>query len=174
MDKYVGEAVKFGVYNQKTFSGGSMDNPVLLEMIAANIPGETGGTQGSSYIGGNSSFPINYNPEVYTTSPSGIRVNKSGTYLVTGAVYVDEKNQGNTYALGVNGRVDPNLYTTFATTGTGNQRTDITTQLKLNAGDEVSLRLVSQGTSVGKAWMTDGGTPVPGTGTLAMTMVKIA
>ena len=151
-----------------------MYNPVLLELMAANIPAETGGTQGSSYWGADSTDPNNYNPDVYTQSPSGIRVLKSGTYLASATVRVNELNQGDTYALGVNGRVDPNLYTTFSTHGKGNQIADITTQLKLNANDEVGLFLVSPGASQGKGWMTAGGTPVAGTGTHALQLTKIA
>ena len=104
----------------------------------------------------------------------GFRVKKSGTYLIDGKVKVNERNQANTYAIGVNGRVDPTKHTTFATDGTGQQISSITTQLDLNAGDEVSLNLVSQGTSQLSAWPGLGTTQTPGSPTLVLSGTKIA
>jgi hypothetical protein len=179
-----------------------MDNPVRIPFIAANIPGDRGGSyavgsQGSSYQSNFSTGNYNTNPRLFEASPNGIRVTQSGTYLVTSHVKVNEKNQADTFALGVNGNVrNVNGNNTFSTDGSGNQITDITTQLKLNAGDEVSLNLVSPGTAQLIAWTSTGAntyansmlagygggaggggaglTEVAGSPSIGMSMVKIA
>ena len=169
-------AIVMWAMNQGSYSGGSIYNPVRLPLIPLNMPPQTGGNYQGTYQPNTSSNSYNSNPGLFTPTDDGITVRQAGTYLVSGQVKVDEKNQGNTYAIGVNGRVDPNLHTTFATNGSGWQITDITTQLKLNAGDQISLNLVSQGTSALKAWMNTGRglTDVPGSPTLRLSATKIA
>jgi hypothetical protein len=104
-----------------------------------------------------------------------MRVSQSGTYLVSALLGVNERNQANTYALGVNGNVmNTNAHNTFATDGPGGQRTAITTQLKLNAGDEVGIFLVSQGTAETLPWMTTAGRQGGSAPSSAISMVKIA
>ena len=154
-----------------------MYNPVRLPFIAANNPGATMGNYQGSYQPTFSTGSYNTNSGVFTPTSDGITVNQAGTYLVSAQVKANELNQADTYALGVNGSVtNTNAHNTFASNGSGNQITNITTQLKLNAGDQVSLNLVSQGTAKLNSWMNSGRgvTDVPGSPSLVMSMVKIA
>ncbi len=165
-------------YNQGSYSGGSMYNPVRLPFEPVNNPGAAGNTQGYTYRSNQSSGDYNSNQNLFEATWNGFRVKQDGTYLVTGMVKVDEKNQANTYAIGVNGRVQPgdvgHAQNTFSTDSTGNQVTNITTQLKLKANDELSLNLVSNGTSKLNSWPGLGTTQTPGSPTLVMSAVKIA
>ncbi len=190
-----------------------MYNPVLLPFVEGNIPPDRGGSYqsgsigssyqniaspGNTYVAGNSTGGYTSNPGVLSPGPTGIRVNESGTYLVSANIKTNEKNQGNTFAVGVNGSVtNTNTHNTFSTNGSGNQTSAITTQLKLNKGDEVSLYLVSPGVTQLVDWTSTGAnayagssmlsgfgggaggggaglTEVAGSPSLAMSMVKIA
>ena len=154
-----------------------MNNPVRLPFAPINNPQITGGNYQGSYQSNTSTGSYTSNSGVLTPTSDGITVNQAGTYLVSAQVKVDEKNQANTYAIGVNGSVtNTNAHNTFTSNGTGWQITNITTQLKLNPGDQVSLNLVSQGTSALKSWMNTGRgvVDVPGSPSLVMSMVKMA
>jgi hypothetical protein len=151
-----------------------MSNPVRIPIAPANLPGIPE-QYSSSYTWSSTS-----DDRVMTTSPDGITVKEAGTYLVNGYVKVNEKNQADTFAIGVNGRTNnTNTHNTFATDGPGYQLAEITTLLTLNPGDTVSVNLVSQGTAALKAWMSTssgmrGGEPVPGSPSVGLSMVKIA
>jgi hypothetical protein len=123
----------------------------------------------------NQSGQYNANPNVLSDTDSGIRVNQAGTYLVTAHVRGTEKNQADTFAVGVNGSVtNTNTENTFSTDGPGGQFSSITTQLKLNAGDEVGVFLVSQGTFTTVPWLTSAGTRGGAAPSTGLSIVKIA
>ncbi len=142
-----------------------MYNPVRLPFINQNIPSDVGssyrpGSAGTSYQSDNT---YNSNTGVFTHTQDGIRVHQDGTYLVTAHVKGNNRNQADTFALGVNGSVtNTTAHNTLSPNGTGNQVTSITTQLKLKAGDEVSLNLVSPGTVKLISWTSTNANPYTG------------
>jgi hypothetical protein len=117
---------------------------------ATFISRDTGYYQGGSQYSGKvlplQEQTFTTNPDSYTLNGDGtVTINRTGAYRITTEVQ-QEAGDSNSFAVQVNGQgASGTQYNTFATEGGGFQRGTITTVMPLNAGDKVSVALISPG-----------------------------
>ena len=131
-------------FSNSAYSGGSTTTPVLLPLAQQTDPNVAG---------------------QFTLSGGEVTVNEAGAYIVTGFVQ-SATGTGSAYSILINGNTAGTFYSAFGTTDGG--ASSVTTVMTLNAGDVLSLNLISPSVTLSPS---TGGTTTP---SLALSLAKIA